>query len=96
MAKPKSPPKKLLMKARSAPTHIPVRSALLSEDQVLARLRSEIGAESLTVVAARYQIKVQQLSDIMYGRANLSRRVTERLKLRLVKLYEKLHDGEGS
>lgn len=72
------------------------RAALLTEEQVLTRLREEIEGESLTVVAQRYGIRVQQLSDIMYGRASLSKRVTARLRYRLVKLYEKLHNNEGA
>lgn len=93
MPKPVRPRRKL--RTTSAAAASVARAALLTEEQVLARLRDEIEAESLTQVAQRYGIRVQQLSDIMYGRANLSKRVTERLRLRLVKLYEKIHE-EGS
>ena len=95
MPNPSRPRKKMGIQPRMPAATVSVpRSSLLTEDQVLTRLRTEIDAESLTAVAARYGIKVSQLSDIMYGRANLSKRVTERLRYRLVKLYEKLHDGE--
>lgn len=64
---------------------------LLTRDQVVAELVREIEAESLTAVSMRTGIKMQQLSDIRYGRARLSARVVEKLGYELVaELYKKL------
>lgn len=74
--------------AAAASTKPPAR--LLTEAEVLAALSAEIAAASLTEVAERYDIKPSQISDVLYGRANLSSRMLERLKLRMHKFYERL------
>lgn len=93
-AKPRAKPAPSKLPARTRTISPSRRALLLTESQVLTQLREEITSESLTIVADRYGIKVQQLSDIMYGRANLSKRVVERLSYKLVKLYERVHERD--
>lgn len=73
----------------------PPRGRLLTETEVLAALRDEIAASSLVATARRYRLKPQQISDVLYGRANLSPRMVARLSLRMHKFYERL-DGPGA
>ena len=63
---------------------------LLTEKQLLLELRAEVEATSLTEVSKRYGLQVSQVSDILKGRANLSKRVVARLALRLHKFYERV------
>lgn len=65
------------------------RSRLLTEPQVIEALTAEIAASSLTEVARKYSLQASQVNDIVKGRAGLSRRVVERLRLKLHRLYEK-------
>ena len=68
----------------------PPSTLLLTEDQVLTSLRLQIAQSSLTEVAAKVGLKPQQLSDILHGRANLSKKALAKLKLRMWAFYERL------
>lgn len=72
------------------PDRTPIPRNLETEQQVLDALQKEIDSSSLTATAAKYDLKPSQLSDVLAGRANLSRRMTERMRLKLHKLYERL------
>jgi plasmid maintenance system antidote protein VapI len=66
---------------------------LLTEKQLLAELSDEVAASSLTAVSRKYNLQVSQVSDILRGKANLSKRVVTRLSLRLHKFYERVSNG---
>lgn len=91
----KSPPIKTLIrrklvtstKGELAP---PPCGQLMTKVEVIARLRKEVDSQSLTRVAEGYQIKPQQLSDILYGRANLSKKVLAKINLRMWEFYQKV------
>lgn len=68
---------------------------LLTKPQVLFALQAEVDASSLTAVASHYDIAPQQLSDILRGRANLSRRALGKLRYKLHLFYEKV-GGSGA
>jgi plasmid maintenance system antidote protein VapI len=74
------------------PAAAPARK-LLTEKQLLQELRAEVEQTSLTEVSKRYGLQVSQVSDILKGRANLSKRVVARLSLRLHKFYERINNG---
>lgn len=63
---------------------------LLTEKQLLAELGAEVEASSLTAVSRKYNLQVSQVSDILRGKANLSKRVVTRLALKLHKFYERV------
>lgn len=65
-------------------------STLMTEEQVVAAIKREISLTSLTAAAQKYSITRQQLSDIVYGRATLSKRVLGKLQLKLWPLYERM------
>lgn len=70
---------------------VPNRPArLLTRDEVIAELTREIEQASLTEVAARYKITAQQLSDIRYGRANLSKKALAKLRYEMVCYFRKI------
>lgn len=71
----------------------PSPSTLLTEEQVLASLRVQIAQSTLTEVAAKVNLKPQQLSDILHGRANLSKKALAKLRLKLWPFYERLPDS---
>lgn len=75
------------------PDRTPIPRNLETEQQVLDALQKEIDSSSLTATAAKYDLKPSQLSDVLAGRANLSKRMTERMRLKLYKLYERLTHG---
>lgn len=66
---------------------------LLTRDEVIQELVREIDADTLTVVSKRYDVSPSQLSDIRYGRANLSKRVLKQLRIRIHTYYEKVEKG---
>ena len=68
----------------------PAPRKLLTEKQLLMEIRDEVAASSLTEVSKKYNLQVSQVSDILKGRANLSKRVVQRLSLRLHKFYERV------
>lgn len=72
------------------PAAPPPCSQLLTKPQIIQKLKSEIALTSLTDTAEKYHIKPQQLSDIMYGRANLSKKALAKLKWKLWEFYEKV------
>lgn len=63
---------------------------LLTEQQVLETLQKEVDSSSLTETAKKYDLPLSQVSDALAGRANLSKRMVERLRLKLWKLYERV------
>lgn len=74
---------------------------LLTRQQVLAALAAEVAATSLTETAKKYSTSAdilapQQLSDVLVGRANLSKRMLRLLKLRLVEFYQRVSSGGGT
>jgi len=69
---------------------------LLTESEVLAQLRDEISASTLTETAEKYGIKPSQISDVLYGRANLSARMLSRMRLRMHKFYERVAGSGGT
>ena len=75
------------------PDRTPIPRNLETEQQVLDALQKEIDSSSLTATAAKYDLKPSQISDVLAGRAGLSKRMTERMKLKLHKLYERLTHG---
>lgn len=62
---------------------------LLTRSQVIAMLQHEVKQGSLTETAKKYEISPQQLSDIIKGRAGLSKRVLDKLRLRAHEFYER-------
>jgi hypothetical protein len=62
----------------------------MTKPQVIAKLKQEVASRSLTEVAVSYKIKPQQLSDILYGRANLSKKVLAKIKMKMHEFYERL------
>jgi len=72
----------------SKPT--PAAPRLMTKSQVLAALQAEVDASSLTEVATHYDISISQLSDILRGTANLSKRALGKLKYKLHLFYEKV------
>jgi hypothetical protein len=72
------------------PDRTPIPRNLETEQQVLDALQKEIDSSSLTATAAKYELKPSQISDVLAGRAGLSKRMTERMRLKLHKLYERL------
>lgn len=66
---------------------------LLTEVEVLGALRTEIAQTSLSAVAKRYGLQSSQISDVLYGRANLSQRMIGKLRLKLHKFYERVPSG---
>jgi putative SOS response-associated peptidase YedK len=68
---------------------------LATRDEVLAWLRAQIADSSLTEVALRYDLSPSQISDVVNGRANLSRRMLGRLRWKLIEFYQKLDGKPG-
>ncbi len=62
---------------------------LMTEQQVLDALQKEIKETSLTGVAKKYGLHASQLSDVLNGRAGLSKRMASFLGLVIRKYYEK-------
>lgn len=67
-------------------------AGLLTRDQVLSALRQERAMLGLSKTADKYAISPQQLNDVLAGRANLSKRMAERMSYLLWTLYEKRGD----
>jgi hypothetical protein len=65
---------------------------LLTREQVIDRLRKEVESDGLTVTAARYELAPQQVSDVLRGRANLSKRMAGKLAYVMHVLYERAGD----
>lgn len=77
--------------ARAIPTvAAPAISKLLTRAQVIERIKLDIAKSSLTEVAARHEMSPQQLSDIVYLRANLSKKALEKLFWRKWEFFEKV------
>lgn len=76
------------------------RPRLLTREQVLSVLREEVAAAGtsaggqggLTATAKKYNLSVQQMSDVLAGRSGLSKRVVERLQYKLHSFYERTGD----
>jgi len=68
----------------------PAISALKTESQVRAQLKIDCARTSLTEVASAHDISPQQLSDIIHGRANLSKLALKKLGWKLWQFYEKV------
>lgn len=103
LSKPTPITKKILREAQRKAKLIPVVSTLpppcsklLTKSQVISRIRSEIADSSLTTTAAKYDLKPSQISDAIYGRANLSKKMLAKLALRMHEFYEVLGMNGGS
>jgi hypothetical protein len=74
----------------SAKPVAPAARSLQTKQQVIVALQAEVDAASLTAIALMYEIAPQQLSDILRGRANLSKRALGKLRYKLHEFYEKV------
>ena len=63
---------------------------LATRDEVLAWLSAQIADSSLTEVALRYDLSPSQISDVVNGRANLSKRMLGKLSWEMVAFYRRL------
>jgi hypothetical protein len=63
---------------------------LLTEQQVLDALQKEVEFTSLTAVAKKYDLQASQLSDVLKGRASLSKRMTGLCGFVVHRYYEKV------
>ena len=72
-------------------TSIP--KGLLTEQQVLDALQKEVAFTSLTAVAKKYDLQASQISDVLRGRASLSKRMTGLLGLVVHRYFERLNNG---
>src|SRR5437762_2231029 len=79
--------------ALAAPATLASSPRLMTKQQVIAALLTEIEQTSLTETARRYSLPVQQLNDVVKGNANLSKKMAGKLRLRLHELYEKIEKG---
>ena len=61
---------------------------------MISRLRQMVEASSLTEISATYGLSPQQLSDVLYGRANLSPKMLTKLNAKMWKFYELLSREE--
>lgn len=86
----KPSPVRPIARAIPAPAAPPSIARLLTRAQVIERIKLDMAKSSLTEVAARHEISPQQLSDLCYGRANLSKKMLAKLSYRLWEFYEKV------
>lgn len=86
MSRPPNP--KLLVQKRVE--QMPSVAKLLTRAQVIEQLKVKIAKSRLSVVAAEHELSPQQLSDIIYGRANLSTKAINKLSYKLWEFYEKI------
>jgi 3-hydroxyisobutyrate dehydrogenase-like beta-hydroxyacid dehydrogenase len=70
-------------------TDTPTKRVLLTREQVIDALRSEVEANGLSVTARKYGISPQQVSDVVRGAAKLSERMYTRMKYVLHELFER-------
>jgi hypothetical protein len=66
----------------------PPCTTLLTKPQMIERIKDEIVETSLTATAQRYNLKPSQLSDVIYGRANLSKKMLAKLNVRMFEFYQ--------
>lgn len=69
---------------------------LLTREQVIEALRKEVesaGQGGMTATAKRYGLSVQQVSDVLKGRARLTQRMWEKLEYRYWEFFERM-EGE--
>lgn len=72
-----------------------IPAGLLTEQQVLAALRKEVDFTSLSAVAKKYGLQASQISDVLKGRAQLSKRMTRYLGIKIHKFYERLGKNDS-
>ena len=63
---------------------------LMNRAQAIQSIQDEVDRTSLTAVATHYDISISQLSDILRGTANLSKRARRLLRFKLHEFYEKV------
>lgn len=95
MTKPPLITRKLIKRSMAKAARIPITiappppcSQLLTKSQMVSRIKSEIDQTSLTATATKYDLKPSQLSDVVYGRANLSKKMLAKLNVRMFEFYE--------
>jgi hypothetical protein len=74
------------------------RPRLLTRTQVIAELRRQVdalGPGGMTWIARHYGLQVQQVSDVLAGRARLSRRMWDRLGWEMWEFFARKEDGGG-
>lgn len=59
---------------------------------MIAALRAERERDGLTQTARRYGLQVQQVADVLAGRAKLSRRMWTALKYKMHEFFERTSD----
>jgi hypothetical protein len=77
----------------------PARPRLLTRAQVVAELRRQVdalGPGGMTWVARHYGLQVQQVSDVLAGRARLSRRMWDRLGWEMWEFFAKKEEDAGA
>src|SRR5271168_3706037 len=70
------------------PAPPPPCSQLLTKQQMVARIKDEIVENSLTATANKYDLKPSQMSDVIYGRANLSKKMLAKLGAKMFEFYQ--------
>jgi hypothetical protein len=76
-------------------TDTPTKRVLLTREQVIDALRSEVEANGLSVTARKYGISPQQVSDVVRGAARLSERMWKRLRYQRFELFERTEEEGG-
>lgn len=71
------------------PTKATAAPRLYSKAEILAALKAEKDAIGLAAMSVKHGIAPQQISDVLYGRANLSKLMIKKLKLTLFEFYAK-------
>jgi hypothetical protein len=82
----------------AADSNPPGRPRLLTRDQVVAELRRQVnalGPGGMTWIARHYGLQVQQVSDVLAGRARLSRRMWDRLGWEMWEFFVRKEEGGG-
>lgn len=77
-------------------TDATTKRILLTREQVVDALRSEVDANGLSVTARKYGLSPQQVSDVSRGSARLSERMWKKLRWRRFELFEKIEELEAS
>lgn len=57
---------------------------------MIQKLRQMVEADSLTTTATTYKLRPQQLSDVLYGRANLSKKMLAKLNFKMFRFYQQI------
>jgi hypothetical protein len=76
-------------------TDTPTKRVLLTREQVIDALRSEVEANGLSVTARKYGLSPQQVSDVTRGAARLSERMWKRLRYQRFELFERTEEEGG-